>query len=212
MGANWGVCFLGADVGQAADAAALVGLAPAGPRPAGVVPTWSAMVCETAPLGAPYAQLAAWLAHRARQLTTVGWSVMLAFDRTGVGRAVGELLRDGLRDDACEIVGVTAHAGKRMTGTWPDPNVPKTALAHALITDLEQHALAIPQALPAAHRLQDELTTYTAKTTEAGHVRYEHGAASAHDDVVAALQLACWAGRHWYTVAHQIYRGGQVLA
>ncbi|MFJ3856127.1 hypothetical protein ACIPRL_07870 [Streptomyces sp. NPDC090085] len=189
--------FLGMDIGQRNDPAAYVGIVPAGLRPGGLLPVWQVAVCETAPLGAPYKALAA----RARQIVTAydaqGWGGILAADATGVGRPVLELLRED-PPLPWDVLGITAHGGHRVTGTWPDLNAPKSRLVSALSAAIDNRALTVPEG-PATERLAGQLLTYRAKARAGGRVRYEAARETDHDDLVSALQQAMFAGETWYS-------------
>lgn len=200
--------FLGVDVGQARDSAAYVAVVPAGMRPGGVLPRWHVAVCETAPLGTPYRALAARARGLLGSLDAQGWACLGAVDATGVGRPVVELIRED-PPPPCDVLAVTAHGGHRLAGQWPDVRVPKRALVAALGAAVDNRALTVPEALPAASRLAAQLGAYRAKPDpRTGHVRYEAARETDHDDLVAALQLAVWAGDHWYTVnAARLGRG-----
>lgn len=192
--------FLGVDIGQSRDSAAYVGVVPDGRRPGGILPKWRAAVCETAPLGTPYRAVAG----RARQLLDgldeQGWACLAAVDATGVGRPVVEMIREDPHP-AGDVLAVTSHGGYALTGQWPDVRVPKRHLVASLGAAVDNQAFTVPPSLPAASRLGAQLRAYREKrNARTGHVRHEAAREADHDDLVAALQLAVWAGDHWFTV------------
>ncbi|MFC4517542.1 LysR substrate-binding domain-containing protein [Streptomyces ehimensis] len=129
------VCFLGADVGQAADAV-LVGLAPAGPRPTGSVPAWQVILCEAAPLGAPYTAVAETLLPLAE--------VLAAFrvHRPGVRLRLFQAPVDSMRRHLRSAEVDFALASQSMTG----PGLSSVELAR------EEVLLAVPPGHPLAGR------------------------------------------------------------
>ena len=210
--------FLGLDVGKTRDRAAWVGVGASWvgivPKRLGVaeLPVWSVVVCEQAPLGTPYAGLAA----RTRELATAfakgGWPVLVAVDATGIGAAVVEDLRADPSD--AEILAITCHGGKQVTGEWPDLHVPKTVLVAALDTVLRRNALKVMSTLPAAEVLNAQLKAYTAKFKpegrgRVGHVSFEARHERDHDDTVSAAQLSLYSGAQWWAISRSRVPGPQ---
>lgn len=197
--------FLGLDVGKKNDAASWVGVVPKRLGTADL-PVWSVVVCEQAPLGTPYAQLAA----RTRDLSSAfaggGWPVLAAVDATGIGAAVVEDLRAGAQK--CEVLALTSHGGKKVGGEWPDLTVPKAKLVGALDEAMRRGGLTVTPTLPAADLLKAQLKTYVSKRSEkTGHVRFEAARERDHDDTVSAAQLAVYSGAYWWDICRTMTPG-----
>lgn len=162
--------FAGLDFGQAADFSDLVVL-DAGPEQARAVlakrfrglPHSQAVECVVEHLG-PFRD------------------VLVLFDRTGVGRPVGDLLR--LRAPRLRTVGVTISGGSRIHGTADGLTAPKRVLTQTLAALLGSGRIEIP-----AGPLADELRLFGRKVdARTGHERFE--ARRGHDDLTIALALA----------------------
>ena len=119
----------------------------------------------------------------------------LTVDETGVGAAVGDLLvAAGLRPRRVTITAgsVPARDGDRYT-------VPKRDLVGTVAVLLESGRLKVAEALPLARALIEELHTFKARISPAGHDAYGAGddwRDGNHDDLVLAVALACWFGEH----------------
>lgn len=151
------------------------------------------MVCmhvrhlERYPLGTGYDAVADRVAELMSSLGKTG-PTTLVVDATGVGSAAVDLLRE--RD--VPFVGVSIHGGANVTRTADGYSVPKLALVAALETSLQSGALKIAEGLDLGGVLQAELQQFRRKQTRSGHVRFEHGRAGEHDDLLLATSLACW--------------------
>lgn len=108
--------------------------------------------------------------------------VLLLFDCTGVGRAVGDILR--LKAPHLALVAVTLHGGRQIRRDASGLHVPKRVLMQPLAALLGSGRLEIP-----AGPLADELRHFGRKVdARTGHDRYE--ARRGHDDLVVAASLA----------------------
>ena len=120
----------------------------------------------------------------------VGWRrTELVVDRTGVGRAVYDIIRrSGIRP----LVPVTITAGDSETpdgsGGW---RVAKTELVSVISALLHRGDLDIPRDHPLGPLLAQELKSFEVTFTAAGHMTFAAGD-GAHDDLVIAAALACW--------------------
>ncbi|AEM88936.1 hypothetical protein [Streptomyces violaceusniger] len=195
--------FLGLDVGKRRDRAAWVGLVPKRLGTA-ELPVWAVVVCEQAPLGTPYAAVAARTRELSRAFSSGGWPVLAAVDATGIGAAVVEDLRADPGN--AEILAVTSHAGKQVTGQWPDLGVPKTLLVSGLDEVMRRQALTVTTTLPAAEVLKGQLKAYVAKLKPGGrggvgYVAFEAEHERDHDDTVSAAQLGVFAASHWWSIS-----------
>lgn len=196
-----GPLVLGVDVGQARDHPALVAVEARSDRQVVPRPHWRVRAIDQVPLGLPYAQLADRVVALVDALVarTPSRPVVVVLDATGIGRAVAELLApaEGLVRVA-HLVPVTWTAGKQVTQQQRGVGVPKRMLIESLVADLQQRRVTIPPGLANAATLASELRLFTARNAP-GRRTPVLGAASGHDDLVAALALACWWGNNWWT-------------
>jgi hypothetical protein len=122
-------------------------------------------------------------------------SAWLLADITGVGQAVLELLRDGLRVGVdCTFSPVVLTAGGAVT-TGPNGGfaVPKADLVGTLQVLLQTRRLQIASTLPDAATLVRELETYRPRVP-LGRADDTLWRECAHDDLVLAAALAAWVG------------------
>ena len=114
-------------------------------------------------------------------------------DRTGVGRAV----YDELREAGLDPIGVTLTAGDAVTRDGADFRVPKRDVVSALQMLMMQGRLRIPRHMPHADDLVAELENFRLTINLAtGHDSYEAWREHEHDDLVLAACLAAWYWRH----------------
>lgn len=114
---------------------------------------------------------------------------VLRFDATGVGRGIADMFKDAYNDGQlgdCWPHAVTLHGGRESTGL----SVAKVDLVGQLQRVLQERRLHVPENLPGASKLRQELTDYTAKITAAGRDSFEAATEAAHDDHVIAVGLA----------------------
>lgn len=171
------------------------------------------------PLGTPYTELPA-LLRTLRHAVARRWADLafeargvgvgpqhvpceLVIDRTGVGVAVSDLLREaGLPHTSVTITG-----GDTITQAEPGHyRVPKRELCGRVQTTLQQRRLRIAEALSEARVLRAELANFKARISLGGHDSYgagEEWREGSNDDTVLATAVAVWYGEH---------RGGDVLA
>ena len=123
-------------------------------------------------------------------------NVTLVLDRTGVGRAVGDLFTEAALDLSLQLVSI--HGGDQVTkdpdGGW---RVPKRDLAGAVSLVLQGDRLDVPEQLPAADVLKAELKNFRARIGANGHDSYGAGddwREGNHDDLVLAVALSLWWG------------------
>ena len=143
---------------------------------------------EALPLGLSYLDQAARLKRLMEAEPLVG-NADLVIDRTGVGRPVFDIFEDmGLSP-----WGVTITAGRTEKADGGDSwHVPKTELVGALEAKLHSGELMIPESLPEAQALKEELQDFQVRYTEAtGHARFA-AREGRHDDRVLALAIAVW--------------------
>ena len=155
-------------------------------------------------LGTPYDAVIDDVAELMRRPELAG--ALLAFDRTGVGGAVadlvmrewreGRLWHGGERPYGAEGFmphGVTLTAGfspeRAAEGAVGSTTAHKGDLIQRMTMLLGTGRLILPPGLPGGEQLEKELRAYTIKQTKTGHVYTEAKRESDHDDIVIALAL-----------------------
>lgn len=131
----------------------------------------------------------------------------LIVDQTGVGRAVVDFFRRA----RMKLTAITITAGADETpGPKPDEkHVPKLMLVSRVQSLLHGGELHVAPALPEAKTLVSELQDFRGTFNETGYARF--GAREgAHDDLVLALALLCWAAcrparPQWGRSAHGLH-------
>lgn len=93
----------------------------------------------------------------------------------------------GLKD----VKAITATGGSTITDDDPYYTVPKSELASLVKGLFGRKILKIARNLKEADALTRELENYMLKRTDSGNLQFE-AATGAHDDLVAALSLACF--------------------
>ncbi len=147
---------------------------------------------ERAPLGTSYPRVVA----RVKAVVRAGLAeggCSLVVDATGVGAPVVDMLRGaGL---GCEVTAVSITGGDRERlsgGVW---NVPKKDLMGGLQVLLERGELWIARGLGEAGSLLKELVDVTGVMGGGGRIRMGADGTGEHDDLVIALEQACWRAR-----------------
>jgi hypothetical protein len=185
---------IGVDLGQSADPSAIVAI-----ETALEAKTHYVRHIESLPLGLRYTEQVERIVDVDERCRALG-DTSLVFDASGVGRAVGDLLRTRVRG---RPHAVTISGGTTETINGPfETVVPKRDLVGALEVVLEQKRFVIVRGLQGARDLRAELKAFNFALSASGHDSY--GAASgAHDDLVLASSLAVWAAEKW------VARGGR---
>lgn len=119
--------------------------------------------------------------------------VTLVIDRTGVGRAVGDMFLDAHLDCAVELVTITG--GDTVTRDGNAYRTPKRDLAGVIAVLLQTGRLEIAARLDHAATLKAELKNFKVRINAKGHDAYGAGddwREGAHDDLVLAQALALW--------------------
>jgi hypothetical protein len=147
---------------------------------------------ERIPLGTTYRDVAARVAEVTHKVSTRG-KVWLAVDGTGVGRAVLELLQQA-RPSGTLMPAVITHGerGKREDGFL---SVPKRDLIVGMQVMLQEGTLRIARQLPFGETLVEELQSMEVRVSRAGREQFDTWREGAHDDLVFAVALACWAAK-----------------
>jgi len=169
-----------ADIGQARDPTAIVGLEVTAER-------FDLRHLERLPLGTPYPLVAD---HLDVVCDAVPSGCELVIDATGVGRPVVDLLRSkGRAPVAVLITGSGREALNPDTGIW---SVPKRLLMAPLGSALELGRLRLSPGLPPVETetLRRELSGFFREINGHGHTVM--GGKREHDDTVIAVALALW--------------------
>jgi hypothetical protein len=176
--------FVGVDIGQAVDptAIAVVSADRTDPRN----PIYRCGHIERLPLHTTYPAIVSYVIRLQRQLPSRSDVVI---DLTGVGRPTYDLFVD----QGLVPTGVTITAGHDEVKTAPHFfSVPKLTLVSRVQSMLHAGRLLIQKDMSETLALVAELQDFRANVTDSG--RWTFGARSgAHDDLVLALALACWA-------------------
>ncbi len=190
--------FVGLDLGQAQDFTALAVLTrphlTGNEPPAERQPPYAVPHLHRFPLGTPYPAVVTAVVDLLRSPPLRG--SMLVVDQTGVGRAVVDMLEDGLKGRVtCSFCPVTITAGQEVTHSETGRlRVPKKELVGCLQVLLQTRRLKVAQALPEAATLVRELETFRVKVTEAANETFGAWREGQHDDLVLAVALAAWMG------------------
>jgi hypothetical protein len=157
------------------------------------------------PLSTPYTIVAADLADLVQTLREEArWigspsadpphagSVTIAYDQTGLGAPVGDVLRSA----GVQARGIVIGSGQADTTTRTGGvGVPKEHLLTHLLVLLEQRRLRADRPdLPDLDTLMAEMAAYTRRQTHAGGQTYSTSG-QAHADLLMALAIASYAGR-----------------
>jgi hypothetical protein len=115
----------------------------------------------------------------------------LIVDRTGVGVAVTDLLKERrLNYIAVTITGLGQKVNRHSTKEY---SVPKQDLVSALEVSFHKGTLKVAKGLPGWPKLREDLLNFRRKQSKVtAHISYEHWRESDHDDLVLAAALACW--------------------
>lgn len=127
----------------------------------------------------------------------------VVFDATGVGVAVADMFKERYDRDLRIY-----HRPKALTITSGDSSdgwhVGKQALIGNLLRLSQLGRVFIPDDLPLADKLRQELRDFTVKYSAAGNAKFEADTEKDHDDLVLALSYAVWR-THNYVTPHGLY-------
>ena len=186
---------IGLDVGREHDPAALAVLSARGTRPSSHRPAWTLLDVGNLALGTDYLKLAEQAAGLAAEFTGAGYATVLAVDATGIGAAVLEMARRSAPTE--RIYGVSITSGMSLSRSSPDGfTVGKHRLTEGLTVALQQGGLdtdahASPDGVA---EFQAQMAQFVAKPRPGQPTYQRHEAASGHDDLVLAVELALWIG------------------
>jgi hypothetical protein len=193
--------FVGVDLGQARDFTVI-----AVAEVAAVKGDWDATVAawkkrlvvrlrylERIELGTTYPNVAGRIAEVTRSGQLDG-RCHLAVDATGVGRPVVDMLR-GERLGCTRFLPAVVTGGESESygdGYW---RLPKRDLITWLQVLLQRGELQIAAGLRWRKELMDEMRGMEVKVTASGREQFGAWREGAHDDLVFAVGLACWAAK-----------------
>lgn len=144
-----------------------------------------------------YVDMVSAISSRMGQLKALG-RVVLVIDATGVGRPVVDMFRTGGLGVVLWPVTIATSA---MGAARRDPNgewtVPKRDLIGALVALAHGGRLAVSEKLPEARTFQEELRNFRMRITNDANLTYGAWREGAHDDLVLAVALSCWAANRW---------------
>lgn len=173
---------------------------------------------ERAPLGTPYPKVVEHVAELVEGLyceAPVRYgqygqplgreaAVHVTFDATGVGAAVGDMLRSELaerwsltkRELSKRLSGLIFTSGTDVTSSPGRYHVPKRDLVSLLDVMLQTGRLKIAAGLPLAEALTDELLNVRRTVSVSGREAYGAWRENVHDDCAFALAVGLWIGDH----------------
>ncbi len=186
--------FVGLDLGQMADytALAVVERAAHG-EGADSVFHYAVRYLHRWPLRTPYPMIVGDVVRLYAKPPLAGSALVV--DRTGVGVAVFDMLRDAAPSAWLYPVMITGGASP---GSTADAcrSVPKRDLAGVLQVLLGTRRLVVAPTLPLAKILAQEMSTFKVKINIAtGNESFEAWRERDHDDLVLAVALASWFGQ-----------------
>jgi hypothetical protein len=114
----------------------------------------------------------------------------LTVDRTGVGAAACDLIREARPNCALQFIHITSGSAAHVNefGTWL---VPKKDLVAAIQIPLQAQRLKIAN-LPERATLEKELLNFKVRVTQAGNEEFGEWRTGKNDDEVLAVALALW--------------------
>lgn len=204
--------LVGVDLGQSRDPSALIVAERQTGSAYGFV--YDVGHVERLPLGTRYPAVVTHTGAVVRSLLALRpkVNVVLVVDRTGVGRAVGDLMTK--ESVGVDPILVTITSGDTVTRADDGGyGVPKRELASVVQAILQTGRLRIGEGQPFEKELRGELAGFRAKIKLSGHVSFEAGEdwrSADHDDLVLALALCCWAGEEGIGIGEMSAVGGQL--
>jgi hypothetical protein len=179
--------YAGLDLGQTTEYTALAILE----RSQVNEPAYAVRHLQRWPVGTSYSAIVGDVAERIMALAP---DVVLAVDRTGVGKPVIAVF--GKAKLPCRSYTLTITQGQAVTPGPHGPCVPKKDLVSTLQVLLESRRMKIANALPEARVLTDELSIFGAKVSTAANDAMCDWRDRPHDDLVLAVAIAAWLGEN----------------
>ncbi len=204
---------LGADLGKQADYTAVCFLRKFTPldRRSRVngQSVYAILMMKRFPLKTSYVSIVSEISNRLRRAPFDGWQdnfgirhpskipTFLAFDQTGVGQSVSELLRnDTFLDSRLEQLYAINITGGREPSEGNDAlNIPKRDLVMSTLIAFERGFIEFASDMPELPLLISELQNFEMRFTSKGNDSYS-AKGSNHDDLVLALSLAVWSAKN----------------
>lgn len=140
-------------------------------------------------LGTSYPHIVASVREMCRREPLLTFVPRLAIDQTGVGSPVVDMFRQAAIN--ADLQPILIHGGDRATnedGVW---RCPKRELVGVTQVALQTGRIKIPNVLPEAGVLKQELQNFQVSISDAGHDSYE-ARVGKHDDLVLSLAMALW--------------------
>ena len=141
---------------------------------------------ERLPLGTDYDTQVNKIISLVKKARDNGTKPRLVIDRTGVGRAVSDLIMKRKENP----IMVTITGGDRINRSGNEWSVPKRELIAPLILAFQNGKIQIVPALRDAATLTKELLNFKLKVTASGMDTYEAEKAGMHDDLVLSVAMA----------------------
>jgi len=193
--------FVGVDLGQARDPSAIAVVEFGALRDGwdAVAAAWKKKTVlrlrhlERIALGTTYPEVAERVAGVTRS-AELNQRRHLAVDATGVGRPVVDLLR-GKRLGSTRFLPATITGGESESYADGYYRLPKRDLMTWLQVLLQREQMQIAASLKWRTALMEEMGAMEVKTTGPGREQYGAWREGAHDDLVFAVALACWAAK-----------------
>lgn len=144
---------------------------------------------ERWPLGTSYVSIVESLRGMLDQIP----GAVLAVDKTGVGAAVVDVIRQAKLP--ARMVPILITGGHQTTEDGGECHVPKKELVSAVQSALQTRRLKIAPALKVARTLRRELELFKVKVSLAtGNETFEAWRERDHDDLVLAVAMSVWHG------------------
>jgi hypothetical protein len=193
--------FTGLDLGQSKDYTAIAvaeRVEVEGPwdparytRP--LTPVLNVRYLQRIQLGTPYPDIIDQVVAVTRIPELAGFT-QLAVDATGVGRPIVDMLRrSGLK---CAMLPAIITGGDCQSFSGGYYRLPKRDLITRVIAALQRKTLRFAAFLPFADDLTREMVDMEVRVTSFGTEQFGAWREGAHDDLIFAVALACWAAEN----------------
>jgi hypothetical protein len=140
---------------------------------------------ERFPIGTDYNDQVERISSVLTNIRNRGIQPLFVVDRTGVGRAVTDMLR--ARKETPIMITITG--GDQIKRNGKEWNVPKRELIAPLILAYQNTEIKVPSSLPESGPLTKELLNFKLKVTATGMDTYEAEKAGMHDDLVLSVAM-----------------------
>jgi len=144
-------------------------------------------------LGTPYPDIVDRVVALTRSPELAG-RTQLAVDGTGVGRPIVDMLHRARPQ--CAMLPALITSGDCQTFSGGYYRLPKRDLIARVISALQRQTLRIAANVPFSADLTREMTNMEVRITSFGAEQFGAWREGAHDDLVFAVALACWAAEN----------------